>query len=191
MGDHTAKPTWEGVRWSTGEENPSISQTSDGGCTVQFSSWSSNAGSLSSWGCSRVCGSLPNSLQCFVDLEKVFDCSPWGVLWTVLWNYWLFCRCQRAVSPCTAALNLVHVGNNKLDSFLVDDGFQQCCPSSPVLLLYHQDFLVQQSGRESQVWWSQNLNCVQQTTCFFWWWLDALCSCKSPGAECETAEMRI
>ena len=102
--------------------------------------WTSSTPLAGSW---RVHGSSP---MCFVDLAKVFDRVPRGVLWGVLQEYGvpdpligavrsLYDRCQ----------SLVCIAGSKLDLFPVRVGLHQGCPLSRILFIIFMDRISRRS----------------------------------------------
>ncbi|CAM4549683.1 unnamed protein product [Leuciscus chuanchicus] len=84
--------------------------------------------------------------MCFVDLEKVFDRVPRGVLWRVLWEYGVRGPLLRAIrSLYDRSRSLVRIAGSKSDLFPVHVGLRQGCPLSPVLFIIFMDRISRRS----------------------------------------------
>ena len=84
--------------------------------------------------------------MCFVDLEKVYDRVPRGILWGVLREYGVDGPLLRAIqSLYRRSLSLVRVAGCKSDSFPVRVGLRHGCPMSPVLFITFMDRISRRS----------------------------------------------
>ena len=85
---------------------------------------------------------------CFVDLEKAFDCFPWGVLWGVLQEYGVLGPLSRAAQSLYKwSESLAHIASCKSDSFSVRAGLRQGCSMSLILFIMFMDIISRYSQR--------------------------------------------
>ncbi|KAK3529274.1 hypothetical protein QTP70_024827, partial [Hemibagrus guttatus] len=89
--------------------------------------------------------------MCFVDLEKAFERVPRGILWEVLWEYWVRGPLLRAVwSLYNQSRRLVRIASCKSDLFPVHVGLRQGCPLS--LFIVFIDRISRRSQGLEGVW---------------------------------------
>ncbi|KAJ0057066.1 hypothetical protein NL108_000911 [Boleophthalmus pectinirostris] len=93
--------------------------------------------------------------MCFVDLKKVFDRVPRGVLWGVLWEYGVRGPLLRAVrSLYDRSRGCVRIAGSKSDLFPVHVGLRQGCPFHRFCSLYVWTEFIGAGG--GQVWGPQD-----------------------------------
>ncbi|KAK3506577.1 hypothetical protein QTP70_009899 [Hemibagrus guttatus] len=134
--------------------------------------------------------------MCFVNLEKVFDCVPCGILWEALWEYGVRGPLLRAVrSLFSRSRSLVRIASCKSDLFPVHVGLQQGCPLSPVLFIVFIDRISRRSqglygvrfGDQmiSSLLFADDVILLAPSS------LDLQHALERFAAECETAGMRV
>ncbi|KAK3556679.1 hypothetical protein QTP70_013061 [Hemibagrus guttatus] len=134
--------------------------------------------------------------MCFVDLEKAFDRVPRGILWEVLWEYWVRGPLLRAVrSLYNWSRSLVCIASCKSDLFPVHVGLRQGCPLSPVLFIVFMDRISRRSQglegvrfgdhRISSLIFSDDVVLLASSS------LDLQHALGCFAAECEAAGMRV
>ena len=105
--------------------------------------WTSSTPSAGSW---RVHGSSPNQSTLFVDLEKVFDSVPWGLMWGVVREYGVPDSLIGAVrSLYDRFQSLVRIAGSKSNLFPMRVGLCQGCPLSSILFITYMDRISRRS----------------------------------------------
>ncbi|KAK3571512.1 hypothetical protein QTP86_012861 [Hemibagrus guttatus] len=134
--------------------------------------------------------------MCFVDLEKSFDRVPRGILWEVLWEYWVHGPLLRAVrSLYNRSRSLVCIASCKSDLFPMHVELQQGCPLSPVLFIVFMGRISRRSQGLEGVWFGDHrissLIFADDVVLLAPSSLDLQHALGRFAAECEAAGMRV